>query len=184
MITGWSRDRATLRFIVRRYLPWLIGLNLGWEVIQLPLYTIWREGSAASIAFAIAHCTAGDALIGLAALALALLLLRAGPASRWNWRAVCAVVAVLGVGYTAFSEWGNTVLRPAWAYSALMPILTAGGIELGVSPLLQWLVLPPLALHFARLGSPTFAAQARAQPAEEHAEDESPHGQTHQRREK
>jgi hypothetical protein len=27
--------------ILRRYLPWLAGLNLAWEIAQLPLYTIW-----------------------------------------------------------------------------------------------------------------------------------------------
>jgi hypothetical protein len=37
-----------------------------------------------------------------------------------------------------------------------MPRLTIGEIEIGVSPLLQWLLLPPVALYLARR-----SAQAR-----------------------
>lgn len=39
MITSWIRDREAWTFIARRYLPWLAGLNVAWETVQLPLYT-------------------------------------------------------------------------------------------------------------------------------------------------
>jgi len=107
-------------------------LNLGWEIVQLPLYTIWHHPSVAYIAYAVLHCTAGDALIGLAALVVA-----------------CVVIGV-GVSYTAYSEWMNTVLRASWTYSALMPTIRIAVVELGLSPLLQWVVVPPLALWLAR----------------------------------
>jgi hypothetical protein len=133
-----------------RYALWFTGLNLAWEVSQLPLYTIWDEAQASYIAFAVLHCTAGDLLIGVSALALALVLTRARPPDRYNWPAVAALLTIIGVGYTAFSEWNNTVLRPAWAYSELMPIIPIGNAAIGLSPLLQWLLLPPLALWLAR----------------------------------
>jgi hypothetical protein len=47
------------------------------------------------------------------------------------------------------SEWLNTTLW-RWMYSALMPMLNVAGIEIGVSPLLQWFFIPPLALYLAR----------------------------------
>jgi len=72
----WYRDPDARRFIAR-YLAWLAGLSLVWEVAQLPLYTIWSEAPASKIAFAVAHCTAGDVLIGAAALLIALLAMRA-----------------------------------------------------------------------------------------------------------
>jgi len=50
----------------------------------------------------------------------------------------------LGAAYTVYSEWLNTGVRMAWAYSELMPVVP--GIGTGLSPLLQWLVLPPLGL--------------------------------------
>jgi len=56
---------------------------------------------------------------------------------------------LLGPGYTIFSEWLNTTLF-RWSYSDLMPTLKLAGIEIGLSPLLQWLLLPPLALFLAR----------------------------------
>jgi hypothetical protein len=149
-VTPWYRDRATLALIVKRYLPLLAALNLVWEIAQLPLYTLWRDGSAGYIAFAVVHCTAGDVLIGAAALALALMATRAGPLASWRWREVGLATAALGVLYTAASEWMNTSLRPAWQYSILMPTLTLGEIRIGLSPLAQWLVLPALSLFVSR----------------------------------
>jgi len=69
--------------------------------------------------------------------------------AQWRWRRIVALILVLGPGYTVFSEWLNTTLSH-WSYSQLMPTLNIAGIEIGVSPLLQWLVLPPLALYLAR----------------------------------
>src|SRR6516164_11140126 len=37
--------------------------NLLWEAAQLPLYTIWRNGTPHEILVALIHCTGGDALI-------------------------------------------------------------------------------------------------------------------------
>ena len=145
----WYRDREAWRLVLS-YLLWLAGLNLLWEIAQLPLYTIWREASAGAIAFAVAHCTAGDLLIGSAALAIALTLTRADSPSEWRWTRIAVFTTVLGVLYTAFSEWTNTTLF-RWSYSELMPRLEFGSARLGLSPLLQWLVLPALSLYFARI---------------------------------
>lgn len=147
MTMPWFRDREARVFIARRFLPWLAGLNLAWEALQIPLYTIWTEASAGYVAFAVFHCTLGDILIGT--VSLALILGREGPIAQWRWRRIVGLMLLLGPGYTIFSEWLNTALF-RWSYSELMPTLTIAGFELGVSPLLQWLVIPPLALHLAR----------------------------------
>ena len=107
----WYRDRHAWRFIACAYLPWLAGLNLAWELAQLPLYTIWREASAGYIAFAVAHCTVGDILIGAAALALTLIAVRAGSPARWPWRQIALVATAAGAAYTLVSEWMNTSVR-------------------------------------------------------------------------
>lgn len=147
---AWFLDPAARTLIARRYLPRLAGLSLAWELLQLPLYTIWDEGSAARLAFAVAHCTAGDVLIGSVALAVALLATRARHPSTWNWRALALILAAVGVVYTGWSEWMNTVLRASWTYSRWMPTVRFGDVALGLSPLLQWLIVPPLALRLAR----------------------------------
>src|SRR5206468_3567449 len=48
---------------LRRYFLASAAGNLVWEFAQLPLYTIWYQGSVREIAFAAVHCTGGDVLI-------------------------------------------------------------------------------------------------------------------------
>ena len=64
-----------------------------------------------------------------------------------HWVAVTIAVTLLGMGYTVFSEYQNTVVRRSWAYTEWMPVLP--WIGTGLAPLLQWLMLPPLALTWA-----------------------------------
>ena len=124
----------------RRYLAMAAAGHLAWEILQLPLYTIWEEASPLEIAWAVVHCTAGDVAIAAAALGLALVAFgRFGwPAERFG--AVAAVAIVAGIAYTIYSEWLNTVVRQSWAYAAAMPVLPPFGT--GLSPLLQWIAVP------------------------------------------
>lgn len=133
---------------LRRYLV-AVGLgNLAWEFAQLPLYTIWHDGSANEIVFAALHCTGGDILISSMALLGALLVAGDGRWPRTRFRTV-AVIAILGaLAYTLFSEWLNTEVRGSWAYTSWMPTLPIIGS--GLSPLAQWMIVPPLALWWAR----------------------------------
>ncbi len=138
--------------VLRIYLASSGVLHLAWEVAQLPLYTIWRTGSAGEITFAVLHCTAGDVMIATLVLVAALVAF-----GRANWpasgfRPVVAAILSLGVSYTVYSEWINTVVRKSWAYGELMPTLPVLGT--GLSPLLQWLIVPAVALwSAARLGT-------------------------------
>lgn len=135
-------------------MPWLGALrtyfaavalgNLAWEILQLPLYTIWTTGTLGEQAFAVVHCTGGDILIALAALSLALVLV----GGRGFWPV--AILAIgLGVAYTGFSEWLNVYLRRSWAYSDWMPLISIGRHRIGLSPILQWLLVPAFSLWAA-----------------------------------
>ena len=113
-------------------------LNLFWEAMQLPLYTIWTTGTVGEIVFAVLHCTVGDMMIATFSLASALLV---GGARQWpagRFKSVAAAAIAFGLGYTVFSEWRNTAVTFSWTYSAAMPRL----FGIGLSPLLQWLVIP------------------------------------------
>jgi hypothetical protein len=149
----WYRDRACLKFIAFRYVPLLGVLNLFWEIVQLPLYTVWAEGSLPYLAYVVVHCTLGDLVIGASALVSALVATRAGTIDEWKLRKVGLVAVVAGVGYTVLSEWMNTIARPNWEYSALMPVVHLAGLRIGLSPLAQWLIVPPMALWLAWLRS-------------------------------
>jgi hypothetical protein len=143
-----SRDRL---IVLGRYLLAILSGNLLWEVAQLPLYTIWRESVPSQIAFAVLHCTVGDLLIATSALLGALVLVGNG---RWPHRrfgGVGATAVAAGVFYTIFSEWLNTEIRGSWAYTAGMPRLPLIGT--GLAPFAQWLVVPTLALMWARRGA-------------------------------
>ena len=138
--------RARLR-VFGTYLAVVAAANLIWEVLQLPLYTIWTTADARQQAFAVIHCTVGDVLIACSALAIALPI---GSGRAWPddhyWR-VAALAIGMGLGYTIFSEWFNVEVRRSWAYAPAMPVLPLLGTGLG--PLLQWIVIPPLALAAA-----------------------------------
>jgi hypothetical protein len=133
-----------------RYLLAILIGNLLWETAQIPLYTIWRDGSPGQVAFAVVHCSAGDLLIASTALLGALALLGGG---QWPYRrfgVVGSVAVAGGLAYTVFSEWLNTDIRGSWAYSVWMPRLPIIGT--GLAPLGQWMAIPPLALLWARRG--------------------------------
>ena len=122
------------------------ALNLAWEVVQLPLYTIAATGTPTQLAYAVLHCTSGDALIAAAAFVLAgvALLAAAWPSSRPFTGG--AIAMAFGLAYTAYSEWYNVYVAGTWAYSAAMPQV----FGIGLAPLLQWIVVPALSLAIIR----------------------------------
>lgn len=133
---------------LRGYFSVIVVGNLVWESLQLPLYTIWKEGSRGENLFAVAHCTGGDLLIATSSLIGALLFFGTKEWPQQRFARVAAATIAIGVAYTGFSEWLNVSVRRSWAYSDWMPVLPiAGGI--GLSPLLQWVVIPALALWCA-----------------------------------
>jgi hypothetical protein len=155
-----SRASANWFVALRTYLLTIAAIDLLWEAAHLPLYTLWRTGTPGENLFAVIHCTAGDLLIALAALTLGLML-----AGHHDWPArrfalVAAVTLIVGLGYTVFSEWLNVVVRKSWTYSSLMPVISIFGLNLGLSPLLQWIVVPTLALYAScRVGAPALSGE-------------------------
>ena len=135
---------------IRHYLLAIAGLNLLWEVAQLPLYTIWRTGSAQEIFVAVLHCTAGDAVIAISALILALMLFGTGDWPNQRHRPVSVFAVLFGLIYTIYSERIN-ITSGAWSYSDLMPIIP--WLDVGLTPILQWIVIPSFC--FWKLQKPT-----------------------------
>ena len=131
---------------LRRYVALSLVLHLVWEVAQLPLFTIASQPWPQQ-AFAVLHCTLGDGMIAGLSLLVALAFLAS---SRWpevGLRRTWLLTVALAVAYTIFSEWLNVSVRGSWSYGPLMPTLP--GLQTGLSPLLQWVIVPTLALRFA-----------------------------------
>lgn len=130
-------------------------LHLVWEAFHIRFYTIWQDGIA-QIAYALAHCTAGDAVIAFTTFVVAAVGARD---PNWPWRVPRLGVPLLlaaGLGYTVVSEWINVYWLGRWAYLERMPMV--GGI--GLTPLAQWLVVPLVSLALYR----RFALSGRALP--------------------
>lgn len=128
---------------IRGLLAWMslaLMLHLVWEVAHLPLYTLSADGDRLRVALYVLHCTLGDVLIASATFLAPTLIWRRFDWYRTQPLAGGALMIVLAVLYTAASEWFNVYYRASWGYTPSMP--TVGGI--GVTPLLQWIVVPVL----------------------------------------
>jgi hypothetical protein len=142
-----SRDQHTSTDwpqALRRYLGVSLAAHFCWEILQLPLYTLWSAGTLRQQAFAVLHCTLGDAIIAGLSLLLALALFAPATWPRGSVSRVYFASLAFAVGYTIYSEWLNTSVRGNWAYSDLMPLVPVTGT--GLAPLLQWIVVPTSAL--------------------------------------
>lgn len=143
----------------RPLLVWLalaLPLHLAWEIAQLPLYTLWDDPDCGRVVLYILHCVLGDVLIAGTTYLLTAIVFRdlIWPVRR-PWTAGGFMLAT-GLGFTVFSEWVNVYILGAWAYQTAMP-LVAG---IGLTPLLQWVVVPTLMLFIVRR-LPAFRAAAR-----------------------
>lgn len=126
---------------VKPVIAWALlaaALHSIWEVAQLPLYNLWSEPDRGRVALYVAHCMLGDVLI-----ASVLFLMVSVAMRRFDWPAMRpwaggALLISAGLIYTVFSEWYNVYQTKAWAYTPEMPLM--GGI--GITPLLQWLIVP------------------------------------------
>ena len=130
-------------------------LNLTWEIAHVRLYTMRSAADGTSVAWALFHCTLGDVVIALAVFALAGIVLRRAdwPGSR-PWTG--GVIFVIGaVAFTAWSEWYNVYRIGNWGYAASMPMI----FGIGLSPLLQWLILPPVMVGIYRMLAPVLFGQ-------------------------
>jgi len=111
-------------------------LNLLWEIVQLPLYTIWETGSFNTKTYAVLHCTSGDVLIGIVTFLLSARL------SKKVQFSPLPIFLLMASVYTIFSEWLNVHYLQSWQYADIMPVVPFLGT--GVSPLLQWIAIPTL----------------------------------------
>lgn len=136
---------------IRRYLLTSLLGHAAWEVLQLPLFTLWHEEPPRQIALATLHCLGGDLAIATSVLIGALVL-----AGRPGWpgegaRMVAGWAWAFGLAYTAWSEYSNAIVRRTWVYTDDMPLIP--GLGIGVTPMLQWVVIPALALFAASRSS-------------------------------
>lgn len=124
-------------------------LNLSWELLHFPLYRI-SSAHAGGIPFhAVLHCTVGDAIISAIAYLGAAILLRNLSWPLTSPRLGVFTFVVLSLAYTTYSELRNTATFGGWGYAPAMPLF----FGVGVSPLLQWVIVPLATLWLCALSS-------------------------------
>ena len=121
-------------------------LHFVWEMLQAPFFVGMTDAPHWAAVLRCSRASAGDVAITWFAYACA-----AWAASSRSWLATLPTLAVLlylavGLATTVLLEWVNVYARSAWAYGPEMPTV----LGIGITPLLQWLLLPPLTLWLAR----------------------------------
>ena len=123
-------------------------LNLAWEMWQVPFFLGMADAPHWQGVKACTRATAGDAAIALAAFWVAAALAR-----NRHWiltprkRDLAAFIGT-GLIVTIVLESLATEVLGRWTYAEAMPRLPIIGT--GLLPLLQWLLIPPLVIWFAR----------------------------------
>jgi hypothetical protein len=123
-------------------------LNLPWEFAQVPLFVGMPEAGHWRAILVCGRATLGDVAIALVAFGAVALAARS---RAWvlapTARRLGGFVAV-GVLITVVMERLATGAQGRWTYAEAMPVVPLLGV--GLSPLLQWIVLPPLVVWFVR----------------------------------
>jgi hypothetical protein len=123
-------------------------LNLAWEFWQSPFFEGLAQAQHWQAVIMCTRAALGDVCISLIAFWSVSLAARG---RRWvidptRWRVVTFVV--VGLVVTVALEVLATRVLGRWSYGSEMPILP--GIRIGLLPVMQWLLLPPLVLWFVR----------------------------------
>lgn len=125
-------------------------LNFPWELLQVPLFTGMADARHGEAVKTCSRATLGDALIMLVAYAA---VSAVAGSRRWIMsasRSQLALFVGVGVSITVAIEWLALHGRwfDGWSYAPSMPVVP--GIGIGLSPILQWIVLPLLLVWFVR----------------------------------
>jgi len=121
------------------------GFSLAWELLQSPFYADTFEAPWDTIIYNRIHCSVGDVMILLSAFWIVALVWGRSWISQPAWTPFVSFL-VIGLAYTAFSEYRNVQVLQRWAYSEWMPLIQG----IGVFPLLQWIVIPTAVVGVVR----------------------------------
>ena len=123
-------------------------MHFAWEVLQAPLFASMQMATHMDGIRICLQATLGDMVIALLAFWTASILTGT---RQWAVRpARWATVAWFGVGIviTIVLEFYSTEISARWSYGASMPRLPLTGT--GITPLLQWVVIPMIVLWYLR----------------------------------
>ena len=115
-----------------------------------PLYTISQAALSLRVALFLVSCILTDIAFALSALLVALLVVNDEFWPKRSYGIVASLVISFGILGTIAGEWLSVAVFGTWAYSEIMPIIPL--IDVGLSPVTQWLAIPLAALWWSRRG--------------------------------
>jgi len=133
-------------------MPWLslvlltLFLNYAWELAQSPFFKNMARLSVWQTALHCSRSAVGDLVFAAAAYVLVAFVFRnlRWPVSR-SWMGAAIAWVLIGIVVAiAFEHWALSTGR--WIYGAAMPTL----FGIGLLPLAQWVIVPAVALVYAR----------------------------------
>lgn len=136
-------DKATTVWLITTIYVVAFLLHFVWEMWQIPFYAEMTDADHWQALKLCTQATLGDGVIALLAFFLAVLI--SGGDIFWQRRNLLiawSVYLLSGLLITVALEHIATNVLYRWQYSELMPILPY--LHVGLMPMLQWLVLPPL----------------------------------------
>lgn len=119
-------------------------LHFAWEMLQVPWFDGMLEASHGTVVWLCTRATFGDVVILIVAFWIG-----SATARQRGWivpglRLPALVTIAAGLLITVVFEWLATGILDRWSYADSMPVIP--GLGIGLTPFLQWLLLPPLAL--------------------------------------
>jgi hypothetical protein len=123
-------------------------LNLPWELAQVPLFAGMPNAQHWTAVLTCGRATLGDGVVALVAFWAVALAVWARAWVLAPTRGQVAGFVAVGVLITVVMERLATGPLGRWAYADAMPVVPV--LEVGLSPLLQWIALPPLIVWFVR----------------------------------
>jgi hypothetical protein len=150
--TGFLKHlRSALRWPELSLAAFAFLLNFPWETIQSPLF---EDMASMPHRDAVRYCTRatfGD--VGITLIAFWIVAATSGRGRGWilqSGRTPIAYFVIIGVLISSAIEVLATSGRwlEGWTYSADMPVLW--GVNVGLVPVLQWIILPPAAVLLTR----------------------------------
>jgi len=122
-------------------------LNFFWEVVQTYFYTM-KDVPFNTMLYGWIHCTFGDVLLTLGSFWLVSIV---SHTRRWPVklnRLNFIGFIMIGIIGTVISERINVHLLNSWSYNQSMPVIP--WLKVGLTPFLQWIVIPPVAILLVR----------------------------------
>lgn len=138
-------------------------LHLIWELAQVPFFAGMPSSQHWAAIRICARATAGDAVIALVTFWAVAAIARSRGWILAPTRSQVLGFVGAGLLITIVTEWLSTQVLGRWAYGPEMPVVPL--LRIGVLPILQWVVMPPLVLWMVRrqmLGAQALLRSERA----------------------